>query len=596
MTDSRFPNTVYFFMVSSLMALFLLHIGVSTSYADDLVKKAQLALVEKGYDPGPVDGFWGPQTKNGVMEFQKKEGLPVSGRLDDATKKRLLSTREIPPADIKIAEEPAVMENPEAPMAPDMKEKEEPKAMEITKQTAKPPEPVAPVVVTPSAPEPKKEIASSNVKPSGPCPQPRKTKSAPANIAKMDKTGRANLENGKKLYSKSAKPLACKQCHGDQGNGKGKLGAALKPNPRNFTCNETMQDISVGQMFWVIKNGSAGTGMAAHKKTLKDSEIWDVVKYIHTTFMGGSSSAEAAPASQTPKTSVAVVAPATKKSEPVSPPPASTEKPKAGITVSAPESAKIGVGKLPAGVAGKGDYDEGAVSDGGSISGVVHFSGKVPAPIMENLNKGKNVEFCATHPDTQEGNIRPRVKVMVTDGKLKDTVVFIQNIEKGKAWPTEVDNFDFKTCDVFPKVSVVRKTPKGVKTGLLTITNQDPDVLHNPHGYSVAGANRKTLFNKPLPSKGDVADVTSTFKRFKVKKDQHFFLQCDQHNFMEADARVVWNPYYAISGTGGVFKIDQIPAGKYWVTAWHPYLGEVSKEVTVTGGADLKTDFELLGG
>ena len=64
---------------------------------------------------------------------------------------------------------------------------------------------------------------------------------------------------------------------------------------------------------------------------------------------------------------------------------------------------------------------------------------------------------------------------------------------------------------------------------------------------------------------------------------------------MEADGRVVWNPYYSISGVDGVFKIDRIPAGKYWVTAWHPYLGEVSQEVTVSGGADVNADFELLG-
>lgn len=590
MKDSRLPKTMgYKIMVSSMMALFILHMGISTSFADGLVKKAQQALVEKGIDPGPVDGFWGPRTKSGVMEFQKKEGLTVSGRLDDATKNRLFSTSEAPSLNIKVAKEPA---EPVVPVVPAMKEKPKPEAVPEVKQTKevqKKPEkspgkmaktlpPVASPKVEPAkAPEPKKEVLSSAVKPSGPCPQPRKTKSAPANIAKMDKTGRANLENGKKIYTKAAKPMACKQCHGDKGNGKGKLGAVLKPNPRNFTCNETMKDISVGQMFWIIKNGSAGTGMAGHKKTLKDKEIWDVVKYIHTTFMGGASTAKATPPSST--TSKSVVAAVPQKSEPV--------------VTSAPSDAKMGVGKLPKGIAGKGKYEENAVSDGGSISGVIHFSGNVPAPIMEDLSKGKNVEFCATHPDTGEGNIRPRVKVMVTEGKLKDTVVFIQNIGKGKAWPTEVNNFDFKNCDIFPKVSVVRKTPKGIKTGLLTITNQDEEILHNPHGYSVAGASRKTLFNKPLPSKGDVADVTKNFKRFKVKKDKHFFLQCDQHNYMEADARVVWNPYYAISGAGGAFKIDQIPAGKYWVTAWHPYLGEVSKEVTVSGGADSKTDFAL---
>ncbi|CAI2718534.1 carboxypeptidase-like regulatory domain-containing protein [Nitrospina watsonii] len=243
-------------------------------------------------------------------------------------------------------------------------------------------------------------------------------------------------------------------------------------------------------------------------------------------------------------------------------------------------------------LAKKGAYEEGSVSNGGSISGVVTLKGDAPEPIMEDLNKGKNVEFCATHPDTQEGNVRPRHKVVANGGKLKNTVVFIEDISKGKAWPGPI-NFDFKNCDIEPKVAVVRRPPRGVREGLVSITNQDPDILHNPHGYSVMGARRKTLFNKPLPSKGDVADVTKNLMRMRPGRDQHFFLQCDQHNFMEADARVVWNPYFTVSSDDGSFKIDQIPAGKYKVTAWHPYVGTVTKEVTVSGGADAKQDFEL---
>lgn len=608
MKNSRLSNSMSNrILVLSMMILLFIQMGISTSFADDLVKRAQESMVEMGIDPGPIDGIWGPLTRGGVIEFQKNKGLTVSGRLDDATKKLLLPGPDTASSDVQMATKQPVPGKsiPEAPAAPAVKQKvEEPE--DLPKQMAEAPEPVveapkmAPEPVAPPqeaakiapktapAPQPKMKVASSGV-----CPQPRKTKSAPSSIAKQDKTGSANLENGRKIYTKSAKPLACKQCHGDKGDGNGKLGAILKPPPRNFTCNDTMKNISVGQMFWIIKNGSAGSGMVAHKKTMKDSEIWDVVKYLRSTFMAGASSAEAAPVSSSPTTkSAAVAVPVPVKPEPVQPV-APSVKPTVAETSSAPASAQAGVGELPKGVAGKGKYEESAVSSGGSISGVVHFNGNVPAPIMEDLSKGKNVEFCATHPDTQEGNIRPRIKVAVAGGMLKDTVVFIQNIESGKAWPSEVENFDFKTCDIFPKVSVVRKTPKGVKTGLLTITNQDEEILHNPHGYSVAGASRKTLFNKPLPSKGDVADVTKTFKRFKVKKDKHFFLQCDQHNFMEADGRVVWNPYYSISGSDGAFKLDQIPAGKYWVTAWHPYLGEVSKEVTVSGGADAKTDFVL---
>jgi mono/diheme cytochrome c family protein len=117
------------------------------------------------------------------------------------------------------------------------------------------------------------------------CPQPRKTKSAPSNIASLDKTTKASAENGKKIYAQGAKPLACKMCHGKKGDGMGKLGKALKPIPRNFTCSDTMKDVSAGQMFWIIKNGSPGTGMVAHKKTLKDKEIWDVVKYIRQSWV-----------------------------------------------------------------------------------------------------------------------------------------------------------------------------------------------------------------------------------------------------------------------------------------------------------------------
>ena len=243
----------------------------------------------------------------------------------------------------------------------------------------------------------------------------------------------------------------------------------------------------------------------------------------------------------------------------------------------------------------KGDYEESKVANGGSLSGSVMYTGPVPAPVMEDLKKGKNADFCATHPDTGGDKIRPRHRVRVQDGKLLDAVVSIQNIKTGKAWSTTATTFDFKNCDIFPKVSVVRKPAKGVKEGLVTIENHDPDILHNPHGYSVNGANRKTLFNKPLPSKGDVADVTKTLKRLKKKKDSHFFLQCDQHNFMEADAKIIWNPYYAITGDQGTFKIDNIPAGTYKVSVWHPYAGETVQEITVKAGADSTQDFKIAG-
>jgi len=116
------------------------------------------------------------------------------------------------------------------------------------------------------------------------CPQKRKTKKAPSSLYKQDKTAKADAAAGKKIYIKTAKPMACLMCHGKKGDGTGKLGAALTPKPRNFKCKKTMKNVTPGQMFWIIKKGSKGTGMIA-QKTLKDKDIWNVIKYIRTKLM-----------------------------------------------------------------------------------------------------------------------------------------------------------------------------------------------------------------------------------------------------------------------------------------------------------------------
>ena len=96
-------------------------------------------------------------------------------------------------------------------------------------------------------------------------------------------------------------------------------------------------------------------------------------------------------------------------------------------------------------------YQVSPVTNGGSLAGSVSFKGKIPEPILEDLKKGKNSEFCARHPDAKEGGIRPRYKVVVTDGKLQDTVVFIENIEQGKDWSSQTINFDLETATFFPR-------------------------------------------------------------------------------------------------------------------------------------------------
>lgn len=47
--------------------------------------KAQKKLDQEGYNAGRADGKWGSKTADAVKSFQKKNNLPVTGKLDKQT-------------------------------------------------------------------------------------------------------------------------------------------------------------------------------------------------------------------------------------------------------------------------------------------------------------------------------------------------------------------------------------------------------------------------------------------------------------------------------------------------------------------------------
>lgn len=53
------------------------------------ISAAQQALQVMGYDPGPVDGAMGENTRRALEAFQEEFGLAVDGRIDDALLERL---------------------------------------------------------------------------------------------------------------------------------------------------------------------------------------------------------------------------------------------------------------------------------------------------------------------------------------------------------------------------------------------------------------------------------------------------------------------------------------------------------------------------
>jgi len=53
------------------------------------VRAIQQALKDKGHDPGEIDGKMGPKTQAALKDFQSKEGLKATGRMDAETMTKL---------------------------------------------------------------------------------------------------------------------------------------------------------------------------------------------------------------------------------------------------------------------------------------------------------------------------------------------------------------------------------------------------------------------------------------------------------------------------------------------------------------------------
>jgi peptidoglycan hydrolase-like protein with peptidoglycan-binding domain len=53
------------------------------------VQEMQRILSQKGFDPGDVDGYIGPDTQDAIREFQRSEGLAVTGNPDEQTLRAL---------------------------------------------------------------------------------------------------------------------------------------------------------------------------------------------------------------------------------------------------------------------------------------------------------------------------------------------------------------------------------------------------------------------------------------------------------------------------------------------------------------------------
>lgn len=201
---------------------------------------------------------------------------------------------------------------------------------------------------------------------------------------------------------------------------------------------------------------------------------------------------------------------------------------------------------------------------GGTVAGKITYDGKPVKPKKVTVTQDQGA--C--------GNMKEMEPVEIKDGGVADAVVWIDDITKGKNFSFPAPSVDQKGCMFMPHVLVMAP-------GELKVSNSD-QAAHNVHIF--AKANR--AFNQVMPPGSDPLSIP-------LFRPDTVIVRCDVHTWMQGYAIVAKNPYYVVSGSGGIFSLTDIPPGTYHLSVWQETLGTKTQEITVEAGKTTSANFTL---
>ncbi len=232
-------------------------------------------------------------------------------------------------------------------------------------------------------------------------------------------------------------------------------------------------------------------------------------------------------------------------------------------------------------------YEVVDVEHGGTITGKVTLQGQ-PMPTSQgfNLVTFPDPEYCGRISNGSGWRLLYDFSIDQAGG-LKNVVVTLEGVEKGRPFDLSVPRIEARDCQFQPFVTVIRNGHA------VEVVNMDP-VMHDIQAYETSlQLGPRVLFNSPLPmnahhQRGNLHAThrhmpgPSMLEPIHLSKGRNLFvMQCGFHAFMLSWGLAVSNPYYAITDGAGSYKIDNVPPGSYRMTAWHPYVGIMSEEIVV---------------
>ncbi len=222
------------------------------------------------------------------------------------------------------------------------------------------------------------------------------------------------------------------------------------------------------------------------------------------------------------------------------------------------------------------------VDNGGTLKGRVTLSGQVPRVRSFHLIHAPNIEYCSRISDGKGHRLLFDFTVSKNRG-LKDTIIHLANVEKGKPFSPKMQVFHIDRCRANEYVI-------GTKNGEnVMVENTDP-IQHEIATYEVRNIYSDQTSNRPVPPKS--SQVRSIFAR---KDAENYIIKCNLHPFLQTHAYLVQNPYYAVSDSEGNFSIENIPPGTYEVVAWHPYIEKQIGTVTIPEEGEASINFDFKG-